>query len=96
MACAVSSKSYYAMIAKSENTIGRLQFVSIAGCRTKSGETFRECLPGTSHCLFCILLFSLFLYLVAVVRFFYTELNVQMSQKLASGSAQILKLQNKQ
>ena len=65
MACAVSSKSYYAMIAKSENTVGRLQFASIAGCRTKSMESFRVMFAWFK--LVPILHFSLFLDLVAVV-----------------------------
>jgi hypothetical protein len=65
MACAVSSKSYYAMIAKSENTVGRLQFASIAGCRTKSVGTFRVMFAWYKS--LPILHFSLFLDLVAVV-----------------------------
>ena len=43
MASIVNSKLYYAMlqIAKSENIGSRLQFASIAGCRTRSVEIYR-------------------------------------------------------
>ena len=66
MASIVNSKLYYAMlqIAKSENIGSRLQFASIAGCRTRSVEIYRVVFAWCK--LLPILHFRLFL--VAIVR----------------------------
>ncbi len=90
MAAIVHSKLYYAIlkIAKSENIGSRLQFASIVGCRTRSVEIDRVVFAWCK--LLPILRFRLFL--VAIVRYYYIELNRQIPYKLAS--VQILKMQN--
>jgi hypothetical protein len=74
--------------AKSEKLVGRLQFVSIAGCRTRSVEIYRVMFAWCK--LLSILHFRLFL--VAIVRYSYIELNRQIPYEL--NSVQILKMQN--
>jgi hypothetical protein len=91
MASIVNSKLYYAIlqIAKSENIGSRLQFASIAGCRTRSVEIYRVVFAWCK--LLPILHFRLFL--VAIVRYYYMELNRQIPYKLTSVQL-ILKMQN--
>jgi hypothetical protein len=91
MASIVNSKLYYAIlqIAKSENIGSRLQFASIAGCRTRSVEIYRVVFAWCK--LLPILHFRLVL--VAIVRYYYMELNRQIPYKLTSVQL-ILKMQN--
>ncbi len=91
MASMVNSKLYYAIlqIAKSENIGSRLQFASIVGCRTQSVEIYRVVFAWCK--LLPILHFRLFL--VAIVRYYFIELNRQIPYKLTS-VLQILKMQN--
>ncbi len=92
MASIVSSKLYYAIlqIAKTENICSRLQFASIVGCRTRSVEIYRVVFAWCKS--LPILHFRLFL--VPIVRYYYTELNRQIPHKLTS--VQILKMENGQ
>ena len=80
MASIVNSKLYYAMlqIAKSENCIGsRLQFASIAGCRTRSVEIYRVVFAWCK--LLPILHFRLFL--VAIDSAVSLYINIQIPYK---------------
>ena len=90
MASIVNSKLYYAMlqIAKSENIDSRLQFASIAGCRTRSVEIYRVVFAWCK--LLHILHFRLFL--VAIDSAVSLYINRQIPYKLTS--VQKLKMQN--
>ena len=91
MASIVNSKLYYAMlqIAKSENIGSRLQFASIAGCRTRSVEIYRVVFAWCK--LLPILHFRLFLVAIDSAVSLYI-LNRQIPYKLTS--VQKLKMQN--
>ena len=79
MASIVNSKLYYAMlqIAKSENIGSRLQFASIAGCRTRSVEIYRVVFAWCK--LLPILHFRLFL--VAIDSAVSLYINIQIPYK---------------
>ena len=79
MAPIVNTKLYYAMlqIAKSENIGSRLQFASIAGCRTRSVEIYRVVFAWCK--LLPILHFRLFL--VAIDSAVSLYINIQIPYK---------------